>query len=200
MSSISSQPLKVDNDSNFGFGGDDDDASTEDDDTSYEEEVSTSDESVEEHNEEEPVIEDRIKKKRRRFTLQDKMIILHQIHRRETQGLSQGKACITTNIHEKQIIEWKRQWSKMRDTANKKAKSLCKGRPSTLVPCTNPLFSYIFELCETGMDVSYTTYLLKAASVSREFREKSRKAQYSMVKRIVKVHGLVHQMGTHKSQ
>ena len=88
----------------------------------------------------------------------------------------------------------------MRDTANKKAKSLCKGRPSTLVPCTNPLFSYIFVLRETGMAVSYTTVLLKAASVSREFREKSRKAQYSMVKRIVKVYGLVHQMVTHKSQ
>ena len=87
----------MDNDSNFGFGGEDDDASTEDDDASYEEEESTPDESVEEHNEEEPVIEDRIKKKRRRFTLQDKMIILRQIHRRETQGLSQRQACIATN-------------------------------------------------------------------------------------------------------
>ena len=88
----------------------------------------------------------------------------------------------------------------MRDTANKKAKSLCKGRPSTLVPYTDPLLSYIFKLHETGMAVSYTTVLLKAASVSRVFREKSQKAQYSMVKRFVKAHGLVHRMGTHKSQ
>ena len=131
------------------------------------------------------MIEDRIKKKRHRFTLQDKMIILHQIRRHETQWLSQCQACIATNIHEKQIIEWKRQWSKMRDTANKKATSLCKGRLSTLIPYTNPLLSYIFELHETGMAVSYTTVLLKAASVSQEFREKSRKAQYSMVDRIL---------------
>ena len=88
----------------------------------------------------------------------------------------------------------------MRDTANKKAKSLCKGKLSTLVPYTDPLLSYIFELHETGMAVSYTTVLLKAASVCQEFREKSRKAQYSMVKRFVKAHGLVHRMGTHKSQ
>ena len=80
----------------------------------------------------------------------------------------------------------------MRDTANKKSKSLCKERPSTLIPYTDPLLSYIFELHETGMAVSYTTVLLKAASVSREFREKSQKAQYSMVKRFVKAHGLVH--------
>ena len=145
----------------------------EDDDASTEEEKATPDESVEQHNEEEPVVEERIKKKRCRFTLQDKMIILRQIHCRETQGLSQRQACIAMNIHEMQIIEWKRQWSKMRDTANKKAKSLCKGRPSTLVPYTDPLLSYILELCETGMAVSYTTVLLKAASVCREFREKS---------------------------
>ena len=97
----------MDNDSDFSFGGEDDNASTEDDDASYEEEESTPDESVEEHNEEEPVIEDRIKKKQRRFTLQDKMIILHQICHRKNQGLSQRQACIATNIHEKQIIEWK---------------------------------------------------------------------------------------------
>ena len=149
----------MDSDSDFGFGGEDDDASTE-------EEEATPDESVEQHNEEEPVVEERTKKKRHRFTLQDKMIILCQICRRETQGLSQHQACIAANIHKKQIIEWKSQWSKMRDTANKKAKSLCKGRLSTLFPYTDPLLSYIFELCETGMAVSYTTVLLKAAYTS----------------------------------
>ena len=156
----------MDSDTDFSFGQENDNASTE-------EEEATPDESVEQCNEEEPVVEERIKKKRRRFALQDKMIILCQIHRRKTQGLSQCQACIATNIHEKQIIKWKRQWSKMRDTANKKAKSLCKGRPSTLVPYTDPLLSYIFELHETGIPVSYTTVLLKAASVCRQCREKS---------------------------
>ena len=189
-----------DSDSDFGFGEDDDITSTEEEETSPEEEEATRDESVEQDNDEEAVAEERIKKKRRRFSLQDKMILLRQIRRQETQGLSQRQACKAMNIHEKQIIEWKRQWSKMRDTANKKAKSLCKGRPTTLVPYTDPLLSYIFELRETGMAVSYTTVLLKAAAVCRQFREKSRKAQYSMVKRFVKAHGLVHRMGTHKSQ
>ena len=110
------------------------------------------------------------------------MIILHQIRRRETQGLSQCQAFIPRNIHEKQVIEWKRQWSIMRETATMKAKSICKGRPSALVPYTDPLLSYIFELHETGMAVTYTTVLFKAASVCREFRKKSRKTQYSMVK------------------
>ena len=162
-----------DSDSDFGFGGDDDITSTEEEETSPEEEEATRDESVEQDNDKEPVAEESIKKKRCRFSLQDKMILLRQIRRQETQGLSQCQACKAMNIHEKQIIEWKRQWLIMRDTVNKKAKSLCKGRPSTLVPYTDPLLSYIFELRETGMAVSYTTVLLKAASVCRQFREKS---------------------------
>ena len=84
----------MDSDSNFGFGGEDDNASTE-------EEKATPAESVEQHNEEEPVVEERTKKKQHRFTLQDKMIILHQICHCKTQGLSQCQACIATNIHEK---------------------------------------------------------------------------------------------------
>ena len=90
----------MDSDSDLGFGGEDDDASTE-------EEEASPDESVEQRNEEEPVVEERIKKKRRQFTLQDKMIILCQIRRHKTQGLSQRQACIAMNIHEKQLIEWK---------------------------------------------------------------------------------------------
>ena len=127
-----------DSDSDFGFGEDDDITSTEEEETSPEEEDATRDKSVEQDNDEEAVAEERIKKKRRRFSLQDKMILLRQIRHRETQGLSQQQACKAMNIHEKQIIEWKRQWSKMRDTANKKAKSLCKG--------SNRKISMIFPL------------------------------------------------------
>ena len=60
---------------------------------------------MEQDNDEEAVAEERIKKKQRRFSLQDKMILLRQIRRRETQGLSQRQACKAMNIHEKQIIE-----------------------------------------------------------------------------------------------
>ena len=62
---------------------------------------------MEQDNNEEPVAEESIKKKQRRFSLQDKMILLRQIRRRETQGLSQHQACKAMNIHGKQIIEWK---------------------------------------------------------------------------------------------
>ena len=78
--------------------------------------------------------------------------------------------------------------------------SLCKGEELLLVPYTDALLSFIFELRETGMPVSTTMVLLKAVQICHEFHEKTREAQVSITKRFVKVHRMVHQIGTHLSQ
>ena len=78
--------------------------------------------------------------------------------------------------------------------------SLCKGKDSLLIPYTDTLLSFIFELRETGMPVSTTMILMKAAQVCDDFHEKTREAQVSITKQFVKVHGMVHQIGTHLSQ
>ena len=98
------------------------------------------------------------------------------------------------------MIEWKKQFQNLKESSNKKAKSLCKGRSSILVALTDPLLSFIFELRETGMAVSINMIVLKAAHLSRPFCEKSSKAQYHIVNRFVKSHGMVHRMGTHVAQ
>ena len=79
-----------------------------------------------------------------------------------------------------------------KDCNNKKAMSLCKGRDSLLIPYTDTLLSFIFELRETGMPVSTTMVLMKAAQVCHDFHEKTREAQVSITKWFVKVHGMVH--------
>ena len=139
-------------------------------------------------------------KKRCRFSLQEKLCILRNVRRCTCNGLSQAAACHVLNVHEKQVIEWKKQFQNLKESSNKKAKSLCKGRSSILVPLTDPLLSFIFELRETGMAVSINMIVLKAAHLSRPFREKSSKAQYHIVNRFVKSHGMVHRMGTHVAQ
>ena len=78
--------------------------------------------------------------------------------------------------------------------------SLCKGKEPLLVPYTDTLLSFIFELRETGMPVSTTMVLMKATQICCEFHEKMREAQASITKQFVKVHGMVHQIGTHLSQ
>ena len=61
-----------------------------------------------------------------------------------------------------------------KDCNNKKAMSLCKHRDSLLVPYTDTLLSFIFELRETGMSISTTMVLMKAAQVCHDFHEKKR--------------------------
>ena len=78
--------------------------------------------------------------------------------------------------------------------------SLCKGKESLLIPYTDVLLSFIFELRNTGMSVSTTMVLMKAAQIYHEFHEKTREAQVSITKQFVKVHGMVHRIGTHLSQ
>ena len=69
---------------------------------------------------------------------------------------------------------------------------MSKGKELLLVPYTDALLSLIFELRETGMPVSTTMVLMKAAQICCEFHEKTREAQVSITKWFVKVHGMVH--------
>ena len=50
------------------------------------------------------------------------------------------------------------------------------------------------------MPVSTTMVLMKSAQVWHDFHEKTREAQVSITKWFVKVHGMVHRIGTHLSQ
>ena len=183
----------MDSDSDFGFGGNgDDDASFT---PSLEEEQQQQDENIVP-----ATVTPTTQKKWCRFSLQEKLCILRNVRRRTHNGSSQATACRALNVHEKQVIEWTKQFQNLKESSNKKAKSLCKGRSSILVPLTDPLLSFIFELCETGMAVSINMIVLKAAHLSRPFHEKSSKAQYHIVNRFVKSHGMVHRMGTHVAQ
>ena len=158
-------PSAMDSDSDFGFGGNgDDDASFT---PSIEEEQQQQDENIVPAT----VTPTTGKKKRRRFSLQEKLCLLRNVRRRINNGSSQAAACHALNVHEKQVIEWKKQFQNLKESSNKKAKSLYKGRSSILVALTDPLLSFIFELHETGMAVSINMIVLKAAHLSRPFHE-----------------------------
>ena len=164
-------PSAIDNDSDFGFGGyGEDDASFT---PSLEEEQKQQDKQQDENIVPATVTPTTGKKKRRRFSLQEKLCLLRNVQQRINNGSSQAAACRALNIHEKQVIEGKKQFQNLKELSNKNAKSLCKGRSSILVALTDPLLSFIFELRETGMAVSINMIVLKAAHLSRPFREKS---------------------------
>ncbi len=140
-------------------------------------------------------------KKRRRFTLQEKMCLVRSIRRKiEADQVSICKACDFVNVHMKQYLAWSKEFNAMKDAKNIKAKSLCAGRSSILKPIQEQLLRFIFELREQGMGVSISMVVLKAMFLSREFREKTRNAQYHSVRRFIRCHGLVYRMATHVSQ
>ena len=127
-----------------------------------------------------------------RYTIQEKLMFLRQVHRHMNNGASQHSVCNSININRKLINNWNKQFPQLIDAMNNKAKSLCKGMQSCLFPFSDSLLSFIFELREQGMAVNTSMILMKAAKISRQFREKSREAQISCVQRFMKAQGLVH--------
>ena len=117
----------------------------------------------------------------RRYTIQEKLMLLRQVHRRMNNGASQHSLCNSININRKLINDWNKQFPQLIDATNNKAKSLCKGMPSCLFPFSDSLLSFIFELREQGVAVNMSMILMKAAKISRQFRKKSREAQVSCV-------------------
>ena len=110
---------------------------------------------------------------RRRYTIQEKLMLLHQVRRRMNNGASQHSVCNSININRKLINDWNKQFPQLIDATNNKAKSLCKGMQSCLFPFSDSLLSFIFELREQGMAVNTSMILMKAAKISRQFCEKS---------------------------
>ena len=127
--------------------------------------------------------------------------MVRSIRRRiEASQVSVRIACNEANIHHKQFLSWTKDFNAMQQAMNIKAKSLCLGRLSILKPIEYELLRFISELVEQGMGVTTLMVMLKAASLSRDYWEKSRIAQYNSARRFIKSNGLVHRMATHESQ
>ena len=120
-------------------------------------------------------------KKRRRFTLQEKLMYLWVVWRKVDKVLSLREASKSIIISHEQILDWKNQAEKMKSKNNQHAKSLGDGVTSFLSPYTDSFLSFIFEMRETGMEVSVNSIVLKASQLSREFREKTITARHSAV-------------------
>ena len=86
------------------------------------------------------------------------------------------------------------------DVAYLRKKSVCAGPLSQLKTIEEPLLRFIFEMREQGMSVSTLMVTIKASQLSPEFASKSVVARRSAVKRFLRAHSLVYQMGTHVAQ
>ena len=133
--------------------------------------------------------------RRRCFTVYEKMAAVRQVQLNiEVRNLSIQAACKATNLHHKQFITWKRDIVLMQERRNKKAKSMNVGQSSVLYPIEDQLLHYIFKLRKRGMAVTSRSVMIKAAELSREFRDRMSTAQYAIIRRFIAHRGLVHHM------
>ena len=205
---LEEQPEEQPIDDDFGFGRDEqeeeieqqpEEQTTEEPDIQHQQQLATVP-TVQQPEGQEVAIAVSVIKKHHRFTIQEKLIFLRCFNRKMESGMTQRAACREINIDHKQICEWRKKSGLLKAATNKKARCLHPGVPSMLQPYIDGLLSFIFELRDTGMAVTNTIVLLKAAQICRDFHEKSRSAQYYIVRRFIKTHGLVYRMGTHVSQ
>ena len=72
------------------------------------------------------------KQRHRRYMIQEKLMILYQVHQQMNNGASQHSVCNSININRKLIHDWNKQFPQLIDATNNKVKSLCKGMKSCL--------------------------------------------------------------------
>jgi transposase-like protein len=139
--------------------------------------------------------------KRRRFTKQEKLGLVRSICRKiQVNNVSVRQACADVNIHHKQYLSWKREYSSIENAQNPKAKCRSAGHDSIRKPIEQYLLRYIFELREQGIGVKIVMVMRRAASVSRVFRDKSPCAQYNTSETFYQESRPVYRMSTHESQ
>jgi transposase-like protein len=137
--------------------------------------------------------------RRRSFSNMEKLALVRNVKRRVSANQSIRSACEELKIIPKQYREWLKKVPDLA-RANSQARSLSRGPPSILTPFDDELLRFVFELREQGMAVSILTIVIKAAQLSREFREKNRETRMKIVGRWKARHSLVYRMGTHESQ
>jgi len=136
---------------------------------------------------------------RRRYSNANKLAMLRYLERQIAKGVSIRVACSEINIDPARYREWKKQ-REVLILRNPTAKSIDKGRTSILQNYQEQLLRFIFEKREQGAEVTILMVALQAASLSQDFREKSRGAQLKSAARFVAKHEYVYRTGTNVSQ
>jgi hypothetical protein len=93
-----------------------------------------------------------------------------------------------------QITRWRKMEDKLSNFRSKKAKAMNAGPKSKLSQegFENPLLQWLFEEREKGFAVTNLSILKKACLLSRHFKAKSFRAQYSVIERFLRKYSLVY--------
>ena len=105
--------------------------------------------------------------------------------------------CRANGIQPSQIRRWKKMLLSLGE-ANGTARTICKGRASSLVPIEEDLVKWIMELRESGLAVSTRMVKIKASELQGSFRAKSNRAKDQCIRRFLAAHRFAIQLSTHE--
>lgn len=105
-------------------------------------------------------------------------------------------------VQSSQIRRWAKNINKLRQAYNRggaKTMTAHTGRPSSFSQGTQ-LVQWVREMREVGMAVSLNMATIRASQIQPNFRHKSMRARYLVVRRLLRASGIVIRQKTHESQ
>jgi hypothetical protein len=123
---------------------------------------------------------------------------------RDEKSISLRKSAERVQVSADLLVKWEERFSLGNDLIEvllkTKKKSIHPGPLGQLKPLEEALLKYIFKKRKQGIKISTLAIIVVASNLSTEFGKKNFVARCSAVKRFVKAHLLVYQMGTHLCQ
>jgi hypothetical protein len=140
-----------------------------------------------------------------RYTARRKLALLTMAKRlRDKEGISLRKSAERVQVSAGLLMKWEERFSlgnnPIEALLKTKKKSIHPGPLGQLKPLKEALLKYIFKKCKQGIKISTLAIIVVASNLSTKFGKKNFIARCSTVKRFVKAHLLVYQMGTHLCQ
>ncbi|KAG7367560.1 hypothetical protein IV203_030231 [Nitzschia inconspicua] len=134
------------------------------------------------------------------ITVQRKLTIPRDADERQLNNKESLKSI--TRSHGIQAVQI-RNWRKQRDVLSltrPKARSLHKGKPSTIKYLEDAVIGHAIEMRQIGVGITYNHLVIKACQLNEGFRAKTYEVQYQLIRRLCKSSCLVNRRRTHVSQ
>ncbi|KAG7365792.1 DDE superfamily endonuclease [Nitzschia inconspicua] len=134
------------------------------------------------------------------ITVQRKLTILRDADERQLNNKESLKSIARSHgVQAVQIRNWRKQ-REVLSLTRPRARSLHKGKPSTIKYLEDAVIGHAFEMRQIGVGITYNHLVIKACQLDEGFRAKTYEVQYQLIRRLCNSNCLVNRRRTHVSQ
>jgi transposase-like protein len=133
------------------------------------------------------------------ITNQRKLTILRDADQRTANGESLKSVARSHGVQPAQIRSWRKVREKLK-LLNPKARSIARGRPSSIKHLEEQIIGWGIEMRELGVGISYRHLQLKACRADANFAQKTQTQQYQVIRTLCRQNKWVCRRKTHVAQ